>query len=375
MARFVETRYVRCYEENTSGQYRNLVLAVSARPHLLESDLRLKETTTTARVRETARVNSTRDTRQEAWLAYACCVFEDRNGGLVVALIADHVRTDGLENNGNMSAKRCLFDLVEKKVEYETSVRLGMLKAKSVRGLLVARSTDHDDIRNASLARECDYIELGTSVKSDTQKDIDILVERMSDEDSSVRRAATEALGLMGKEIVTPELIDAFLQRLKDEDDFVRRAAATAFCQIGEGAATGKVINALVNALKDKNSTVRWMAAEALGMMGKKVTTERVVDALTQMLADEDCYVRGQAIVALETMGEKAATRRTIDTLTEALGDEEYSVRGEAIVALGMIGERAVTEKVVNALTEALGDEDYQVREVATEVLNGMKNH
>jgi hypothetical protein len=88
----------------------------------------------------------------------------------------------------------------------------------------------------------------------------------LKSKDEDVRRAAADALGMIGSERAFEYLIPL----LKDIDKNVRRAAADALGKIG----SERGVEYLIPLLKDKN--VRWVAADALGKCSKKLKEDEL---------------------------------------------------------------------------------------------------
>ncbi|OKH57182.1 sister chromatid cohesion protein PDS5 [Scytonema sp. HK-05] len=193
---------------------------------------------------------------------------------------------------------------------------------------------------------------------------IKILIARLADEDSSVRRNAADALGKLGN--ASEQVVNALLGRLADEDSWVRGNAASALGKLGN--ASEQVVNALLGRLADEDSWVRGNAAAALGKLGN--ASEQVVNALLGRLADEDSWVRGYAADALGKLGN--ASEQVVNALLGRLADKDSSVRGYAASALGNLGN--ASEQVVNALLGRLADKDSSVRVFAASALGNLGN-
>jgi len=87
----------------------------------------------------------------------------------------------------------------------------------------------------------------------------------LSDEDSSVRSSAADALGGVGD----PKAVEPLITALSDEDSGVRRSAADALGSLGDARA----VEPLITTLSDEASGVRGSAAYALGRLGATETT------------------------------------------------------------------------------------------------------
>jgi len=250
---------------------------------------------------------------------------------------------------------------------------------------------------------------------------VPVLIQRLKDEDSDVRKAACSALGKLGD----PSAIPALIEALKGRDRDVPRAACDALVQIGSAAvpalikaatsnpspsarcgaceALGKLgdpaaIPALIKALKDRGGyllkdsdslyrdaymRVCEKASEALGELGDPSAVPALIKAagdpsdrvrpaaysalvrigkpavpvLIDALKDRSRYVRRRACFALGELGDPSA----VPALIQALKDEDSGVRKAACWALGKLGDPSA----VPALIQALKDEDSGVRKAA----------
>ena len=113
--------------------------------------------------------------------------------------------------------------------------------------------------------------------------------------------------------------VAGLIAALSDEASSVRQRAAEALGKIGGAAA----VAGLIAALSDENWSVRQRAAEALGQIGDAVA----VAGLLSALSDEDWSVRRRAAEALGQIGGAAAVA------VSALSDEDWSVRRRAAIA------------------------------------------
>jgi len=206
---------------------------------------------------------------------------------------------------------------------------------------------------------------------------VELLVKGLSDRDDGVRRAAGQALELIGAPAVEP-----LLKRLSDRNKDVRLAAAETLGQIGDVRA----VEPLVERLSDRDTDVRWAAVDALGWIGAPAVVplveqcndrddefrQAVVEALTQIgapavallveqMGDRDTDVRWAAVNALGHIGDAQA----VEPLVERLSDRDTDVRWAAVEALGQIGD----PRAVEPLVERLSDRDTDVRWAAAEAL------
>lgn len=188
-----------------------------------------------------------------------------------------------------------------------------------------------------------------------TRKRVAELVEKLDDEDASVRAGAAEALVKLGPK--AKGAVPALVKALGDKDERVLKPAGRALIEIGPPA-----IPALVNALGEKDSVRPGVATAVLGRMGPPA-----VPALVRALGEKDDY-RTQFLVttALGVIGPAA-----VRGLTEALGAPDPGLRERAAHALAMICDPDA-EEAVPALVKALEDKNPKVRMTAASALGGI---
>jgi HEAT repeat protein len=162
------------------------------------------------------------------------------------------------------------------------------------------------------------------------------LITALKDNNSRVRCAAADALGLIRSKSAARQLQPL----LAHTDPSCRRAAVRALGRIG--LISQRVIRMLRN---DPDGGVRWAAARALG----EVQCTDGISALTQALVDVDDLVAKDAAVALGQI----RAEESVPYLIGALRDTRPDRRGWAAQALGMIG----TSSAVHGLLEIIDDD------------------
>jgi HEAT repeat protein len=200
----------------------------------------------------------------------------------------------------------------------------------------------------------------------------DVLLNRSSDNEPSLRSAAASALGALGERAAGEEVIEKLFGLLADTDESVRSAAADALGALGERAASEAVIEKLLALLSDTDGDVRSAVAIALGAIGERAASEAVIEKLLALLSDTDGDVRSAAARALGSLGERAASEAVIEKLLALLSDTEWSVQSVAAVALGAIGKWAASEGVIKKLLGLLADTEWSVRDAAAIALGVM---
>jgi len=160
------------------------------------------------------------------------------------------------------------------------------------------------------------------------------------------------------------EFFPQIVEKLKDEDASVREAAVWMFGLIG-GRDEKEVISHLVQAaLEDKEDIVRCYAVQALGKIGPDAKSS--VPALLKLLKGDNLYLRAPASAALAAIAPEKT--EVIEALVDALQDKDEVLRFRVAMVLGTLG--SAPKNVVSALREAARtDPDKQVREKAEEAM------
>ncbi|NUP99105.1 MAG: HEAT repeat domain-containing protein, partial [Armatimonadetes bacterium] len=178
------------------------------------------------------------------------------------------------------------------------------------------------------------------------------LVEFLSDMELTVRAAAADALGRMGKPAAKP-LIEV---GLNSPDKDVRSNSTRALTMIGEVA-----VPELIEAVKGGKPTQKVGAATALG----DLQTARAISALIGALSAKEVDVRLTCRDALVTLSAAA-----VQPLVGALGDKSPFTRRHAAEALGEIGDPAAALPLLNLIN----DEHRLVRLAATYAVGKVKD-
>jgi HEAT repeat protein len=188
---------------------------------------------------------------------------------------------------------------------------------------------------------------------------INRLIDRLKDEDPSVRRSIAFALGELGSADAAPALYDVLSS---DEDDYVRGVAAAALGETGWVEAVPVLTHALKN---DPDGYLRAGAAEALRTLGDEGTVPALIHALVN---DTNSYVRSSAADALGALRSPGAVQALINSLAQ---DDDIDVRMSAADALGMIASVEAVKPLSNALAK---DETIDVRMSAADALGAINS-
>ena len=189
---------------------------------------------------------------------------------------------------------------------------VGLLEGKNARPLI-------NKIKEYDLALAGLCLDEYKGNRSDFERLIDSLFEKIMDENINIRKALIR--------IADENIIEKLIGFLRNIDEAVRWSAAYVLGEIGPE----KAVEPLVSLLKDEDRDVRLSAANALGEIG----SERALEPLIALFKDEDEFVRESAAYSLGKIGSEKA----LELLIALLKDEDEDVRWSAADALGKIGQ------------------------------------
>lgn len=173
-------------------------------------------------------------------------------------------------------------------------------------------------------------------------KNIKKLIQKLGNEDSSVRRSAAEELSEGDERAIYP-----LIKALSDENAGVQDAAMRSLIAIGSGARyLGEVVAYMVLPLLRENSYLRNTALIILTSIG-----DAAVPLLYPLLKDKDEDVRKFAI---DLMGD-IKTNVDPSKIVPLLHDPNANIRAAAAKSLGLLGYR----EAVPSIIEALKDEEW----------------
>ncbi len=217
---------------------------------------------------------------------------------------------------------------------------------------------------------------LGATGKKNVTK---ILLDALGDSHESVRTAATESLSQMGSRILDP-----LVQSLSSQDPSIRKATVIALGATNDS----RIIKPLINVLEDDDPNVRKTVVETLSSIG----TSQVIDPIINILADNESYVRKAASDALRTLAIKVGDMdvkklalsynrdmkkmldklvrsgdpRAVSPIGKLLKEGNWTIRPLAVEALS----RFNSPQVLELLLIALEDENFETRLSAVKALN-----
>ena len=185
------------------------------------------------------------------------------------------------------------------------------------------------------------------------------LVERLADEDASVRAAATRSLADLGAKAVFGRVILG----LDDSDDIVREETLAALPKLGVDSSP-ELVRTLERMLKDRNVKISSHAAVALIYFGESKTAKAF---LLKMLKSK---VVEKRLTALDAIGHIAETMEgkfpiNPDFILSAVDDPSPMIRRDAIRILFVLQVTSDLDPIINCLA----DEDAGVRRNASELL------
>ncbi|KAI0413187.1 hypothetical protein F5X98DRAFT_391141 [Xylaria grammica] len=195
---------------------------------------------------------------------------------------------------------------------------------------------------------------------------LQVVAQKLKDNNEYVRRAAVDSLG---KQSNLPEhLLQAVAQRLDDEheDRYVRLAAVYALGK--QPNLPEMVFRAVVQKLGDKHQDIQMRTIEALGNRSK--LPEHILQAITQKLEDQNEDVRDAAVRALKKQLD--LSDNVLQEIAQKLEHEDQNVRWAATAALE---ERLdLSENVLRTVAQKLENQDKDVRKAAIWALKKQSN-
>ena len=240
------------------------------------------------------------------------------------------------------------------------------------------------------------------------------IVQALDDDEAELRRAAVEAMRLIGNVEAVGFLLDV---ALFDEHDDIRELTVSAMSELDPEMTMSLLLGSLASISPDE----REAAAKALGFVfdgtvvddlvqvllydeveavrSQASTTllehasERAFGHMVDALDDQDPLIRDAATRALEELFYNSLLRRTsfqrtywpnfsldpetlaildsdrvMELLLEILGESDQLVKANAVRALGHMGDSSVVESLLNAF----GEGNEHVRDVVKEALDNL---
>jgi len=211
-------------------------------------------------------------------------------------------------------------------------------------------------------------VELGEEYESE-DKVIEILLRRLQDENSNMRRRAVIDSFKMGKG--SEALVSALLARLRDEESYVCSQAASALSDFGKnylGKNSEALVDLLLKLLEDEDRSVRGWASSTLAKLGN--TSETIINALLARLQDKDYTVRGWATLALKTLSQNSET--VVNAVLAKLQDKDFDIGAWAAIVLGYFSKDS--EATVNNVLAQLQNDNPGMRRWAAIALGRLGN-
>ncbi len=172
------------------------------------------------------------------------------------------------------------------------------------------------------------------------------LIKALKDPDWGVRVDAVYAFRRLKD--FSSEAIPYIIERLKDEDETVRMTAARV---LGDFKDT-RAVEPLCQTLGDKNQRVKTSAISSLGLLGDS----KAVEPLFQLFKEGESDVIRASVV--RSLGE-IKSDRSVQYVTEALTDKNIFVRMIAVTTLGKIGDEKTLE-VLEKISKTEEDSDMK---------------
>lgn len=198
----------------------------------------------------------------------------------------------------------------------------------------------------------------------------DGIVERLADEEESVRLASTRVLGeLLGPAELERLMRSDLAPRFKDRSAAVRRAAVMVLQKL-EPQARSRHSNLAAECLADEDSAVREAALVVLGTLSPQVLASHA-SAIVERVEDNDRIVRLAAVKAIGGL-EPSTLVCYAPLVAQHLEDEEVCFHWAAVVALGQLPHWALAEHA-EAISSRFEHSDPAVREIAVKVLGKLE--
>ncbi|WP_321428534.1 HEAT repeat domain-containing protein [uncultured Methanolobus sp.] len=194
--------------------------------------------------------------------------------------------------------------------------------------------------------------------KVGNEKDTDLLIRMLDDEDLGVAISSAISLGYTGN----PKAVEPLMKIVDDTNISVtfRMYAIISLGEIGDERAT----ELLIYTLKDSEESLASEAATSLGEIGD----ERAVEPLINSLEDERYLVIYKASQALETMNVSIT-----DILIDNLNSRNTDARKNAAILLGEMKTKNATSKLLEIVENRA--EEPEVRAAAVNALEHAKDN
>lgn len=192
----------------------------------------------------------------------------------------------------------------------------------------------------------------------------------MTEPDARVRNQGITALNLYLRSAtpVSEPIVQALLERLDDENDSIRSNAGQLLSRIGRSAAS-RAVPLLIRNLQVPRSAFRVSTIEALQKFGIDAVDARpALRALADGNGAPEVRKAAQGALAAIEKACRTFDEETLPELIAELGNEEPSIRASAAAELAEHGSRA--KAAVPALIKARDDPSPEVRRAASAALN-----
>lgn len=192
--------------------------------------------------------------------------------------------------------------------------------------------------------------------------DLDLLLRKLSSQDSGQKRQAIRTLGRLGNPEGIQPLADLFHNTT--EKSSIRRQIIIALGQINHASS----VTVLVSFLDDKNANIRNLVVKTLGAMQRTA----VIEPLLLRLKDSDWHIRRQTVESLSQFTNETSKADTIfSALILMLKDSSLEVRRQTVMAI----RRFQNEKMALALVQLIDQEDNdQMKALICETLGQSQN-
>mmetsp|Transcript_15625 Transcript_15625/g.33218 ORF Transcript_15625/g.33218 Transcript_15625/m.33218 type:complete len:497 (-) Transcript_15625:258-1748(-) len=191
------------------------------------------------------------------------------------------------------------------------------------------------------------------------KKHAQLIMDRLSHTDTSVRLAAAEASGKVADSCTEAHIQALGKLRATEKNPRVRKSAVLALGRVGTAG-----VPALLNFFQDTDETVRHLASETLGV---QVGGSEAAEGAAGLLQDPNPMVRQTALRALGKLGDDGLEQSAVIGAS-VINDTDLASRLAAIQALGELCASSEAE-TLGSLTE---DQHKGVRQAAVTACSHM---
>ncbi|MBX3148911.1 HEAT repeat domain-containing protein [Candidatus Obscuribacterales bacterium] len=249
-------------------------------------------------------------------------------------------------------------------IALEPDVEAATLAIRTLEQISLAKPTIVNGLREASKANDYNVrvIAITALAKTKDKSVVPDLVAALSDDNTSVKRAAAKALSKFPG--AAPDAVPKLIELLGVNDPLVRAHAVMALSEYG--SKSKDAVSKLTEFVSADDTILRQKAAWCLGKIGPDAAP--AARALAKGVANGTPLVRCYCAHALGAIGPSANDTLAVASLTKALNSSSLELRKSSAWALGRIGTPAKSART--ALELALRDtNDEKIQDVITKAI------